>query len=164
MNTDLTFHRSGTGPAGRRAGRVPSLPLSAIHPPRQPAIPDEGRSATIYLPLMRLLFFLPVMYCFAADILPEDNSHDITYWQDIVQKIEVGMTRSEVTRLLPSKSMILISVTGGWDYEAYTYNLNDKMSLLIVYKRSNKAPSSEADVVSCPPRLYDRTVSPKKDR
>ena len=24
MNTNLTFHRSGTGPAGRRAGRVPS--------------------------------------------------------------------------------------------------------------------------------------------
>ena len=46
MNTDLTLHRSGTGPAGRRAGPVPSLPFSAIHPPRQPAIPDEGRSAT----------------------------------------------------------------------------------------------------------------------
>jgi len=44
MNTNLTFHRSGTGPAGRRAGRVPSLPTYAIHPPRQPAIPDEGRS------------------------------------------------------------------------------------------------------------------------
>jgi len=47
MNTLLTFHRSGTGPAGRRAGRVPSLQLRAIHPPRQPAIPDEGRSETI---------------------------------------------------------------------------------------------------------------------
>jgi hypothetical protein len=33
MNTDLTFHRSGTGPAGRRAGRVPSLPAFAIHTP-----------------------------------------------------------------------------------------------------------------------------------
>ena len=43
MNTKLPFHRSGTGPAGRRAGRVPSLPMRAIHPPRQPAIPDEGR-------------------------------------------------------------------------------------------------------------------------
>ena len=43
--------RSGTGPAGRRAGRVPSLPFSAIHPPRQPAIPDEGRSATKYCTL-----------------------------------------------------------------------------------------------------------------
>ena len=43
MNTDLTFHRSGTGPAKSRAGRVPSLPMSSIHPPRQPAIPDEGR-------------------------------------------------------------------------------------------------------------------------
>ena len=43
MNTDLTFHRSGTGPADRRAGRVPSLPICAIHRPRQPAIPDEGR-------------------------------------------------------------------------------------------------------------------------
>ena len=49
MNTDLTFHRSGTGPAGRRAGRVPSLPFPAIHPPRQPAIPDEGRSAEKYM-------------------------------------------------------------------------------------------------------------------
>jgi len=39
MNTDFTFHRSGTGPAGRRAGRVPSLPILAIHPLRQPAIP-----------------------------------------------------------------------------------------------------------------------------
>lgn len=35
--------RLGTGPASRRAGRVPSLPIRAIHPPRQPAIPDEGR-------------------------------------------------------------------------------------------------------------------------
>ena len=33
MNTNLTFHRSGRGPAGRRAGRVPSLPIPAIHPP-----------------------------------------------------------------------------------------------------------------------------------
>jgi hypothetical protein len=39
MNDDLTFHRSGTGPAGRRAGQVPSLPTRAIHPPRRPAIP-----------------------------------------------------------------------------------------------------------------------------
>ena len=43
MNTNLTFHRSGTWPAGRRAGRAPSLPFPAIHPTRQPAIPDEGR-------------------------------------------------------------------------------------------------------------------------
>jgi len=43
MNTDPTFHRSGTAPAGRRASRVPSLPALAIHPPRQPAIPDEGQ-------------------------------------------------------------------------------------------------------------------------
>jgi len=48
MNTHLTIHRSGTGPAGRRAGRVPSLPMRAIHPPRQPAIPDEGRWGKIY--------------------------------------------------------------------------------------------------------------------
>ena len=47
MNTNLTFHRSGTGPADRRAGRVPSLPMPPIHPPRQPAIPDEGRSQNI---------------------------------------------------------------------------------------------------------------------
>ena len=39
--------RSGTGPAKRRAGRVPSLPFSAIHPLRQPAIPDGGRSQKI---------------------------------------------------------------------------------------------------------------------
>ena len=45
MNTDLTFHHSGTGPAGRRAGRVPSLAMRAIHQTRQPAIPDEGRWA-----------------------------------------------------------------------------------------------------------------------
>ena len=38
--------RSGTGDADSRASRVPSLPFPAIHPPRQPAIPDEGRSAT----------------------------------------------------------------------------------------------------------------------
>jgi len=41
--TATVVRRSGTGPAGRGAGRVPSLPFSAIHPPRQPAIPDEGR-------------------------------------------------------------------------------------------------------------------------
>ena len=44
MNTILTFCRSGTGPAGRKAGQVPSLQFPAINPPRQPAIPDEGRS------------------------------------------------------------------------------------------------------------------------
>jgi hypothetical protein len=44
MNTDLTFHRSGTGPAGRRAGRVPSLSPRPIHPPLRPAIADGGRS------------------------------------------------------------------------------------------------------------------------
>ena len=33
MNTDLTFHRSVTRPAGRRAGRVPSLPMRSIHRP-----------------------------------------------------------------------------------------------------------------------------------
>ena len=38
--------RSGTGDADRRASRVPSLPPSAIHPHRQPAIPDGGRSQT----------------------------------------------------------------------------------------------------------------------
>jgi len=43
MSTDLTFHHSGTGPAGGRAGRVPSLQTSAIHPPRRPAIADGGR-------------------------------------------------------------------------------------------------------------------------
>ena len=36
--------RSGTGDARRRASRVPSLPFSAIHHFRQPAIPDGGRS------------------------------------------------------------------------------------------------------------------------
>ena len=35
--------RSGTGDAGSRASRVPSLPFRAIHRFRQPAIPDEGR-------------------------------------------------------------------------------------------------------------------------
>ena len=43
MNTNLRFYRSGTGPAGRRADRVPSLGFPATHPPCQPAIPDEGR-------------------------------------------------------------------------------------------------------------------------
>ena len=38
MNTDFTFRPSGTGPAGRRAGRVPSLSTRPIHPLRQPAI------------------------------------------------------------------------------------------------------------------------------
>jgi|GEM_PF-1527024 len=37
------IRRSGTGDAGRRASRVPSLPMRAIHPFRQPAIPDGGR-------------------------------------------------------------------------------------------------------------------------
>jgi len=40
--------RSGTGDAGRRASRVPSLHFLAIHPHRQPAIPDGGRSAQDY--------------------------------------------------------------------------------------------------------------------
>jgi len=37
--------RSGTGDAGSKASRVPSLPFSAINPHRQPAIPDGGRWA-----------------------------------------------------------------------------------------------------------------------
>jgi len=41
--TPTVATRSGTGDAGRRASRVPSLPTIAIHPPRQPAIPDGGR-------------------------------------------------------------------------------------------------------------------------
>ena len=40
--------RSGTGDAGSRASRVPSLPVRAIHHFRQPAIPDGGRSPEIY--------------------------------------------------------------------------------------------------------------------
>jgi len=40
--------RSGTGPAGSRAGRVPSLPAFAIHHYSQPAIPDGGRWQTIW--------------------------------------------------------------------------------------------------------------------
>jgi len=35
--------RSGTGDAGSRASRVPSLPFFAINPFRKPAIPDGGR-------------------------------------------------------------------------------------------------------------------------
>ena len=35
--------RSGTGDAGSRASRVPSLPFPTIHHFRQPAIPDGGR-------------------------------------------------------------------------------------------------------------------------
>jgi len=46
--TATVIRRSGTGPADRRAGRVPSLPFSAINLFRQPAIPDEGRSPEIY--------------------------------------------------------------------------------------------------------------------
>jgi len=53
--TATVVRRSGTGPAGRRAGRVPSLPFPAIHPLRQPAIPDEGRSPEKYTPLIRSL-------------------------------------------------------------------------------------------------------------
>ena len=53
MNTNLTFHRSGTGPAGRRAGRAPSLPMRSTHPPRQPAIPDERRWPNISAPVPR---------------------------------------------------------------------------------------------------------------
>ena len=41
----IVTRRSGTGPAKSRAGRVPSLHFRSIHPHRQPAIPDGGRSA-----------------------------------------------------------------------------------------------------------------------
>ncbi len=43
MNNNPIVHRTGAGPAGRRAGRVPSLPMSAIHSFHQPAIPDNER-------------------------------------------------------------------------------------------------------------------------
>jgi len=42
---DLTFDRSGTGDAGRRASRVPSLPFGALIAHLLPAIPDGGRWA-----------------------------------------------------------------------------------------------------------------------
>ena len=70
MSTDLTFHRAGTGPAGRRAGRVPLLPMPAIHSPCQPAIPDEGRSAKIPMPLRLIIFVLmlgPVCSAYSND-------------------------------------------------------------------------------------------------
>jgi hypothetical protein len=46
--TAAVIRRSGTWPTGRRAGRVPAIPMPAIpmpaiHPLCQPAIPDEGR-------------------------------------------------------------------------------------------------------------------------
>ncbi len=64
MNIDLTFQRSGTGPAGRRADRVPSLPFPAIHVFRQPSIPDEGpntefREKSWYNPLEAGLCLFP---------------------------------------------------------------------------------------------------------
>jgi hypothetical protein len=52
--------RSGTGDAGRRASRVPSLPMPAIHPLRQPAIPDGGRE----LPFSET--FASTWLCFAC--------------------------------------------------------------------------------------------------
>ena len=73
MNTYLTFHRSGTGPADRRAGRVPSLLFCAIDPPRQPAIPDEGRSEKI----MMRYFLVPV---FLAILLSGCNKFDQSHF------------------------------------------------------------------------------------
>jgi hypothetical protein len=75
MNTNLTFHRSGTGPAGRRAGRVPSLPITAIHPPCQPAIPDEGRSEKKYVRLI----IIGIVSFFA--FLEVSNAQDSVYFQ-----------------------------------------------------------------------------------
>ena len=75
MNTLLTFHRSGTGPADRRAGRVPSLPMRAIHPPRQPAIPDEGRSAMKYS--ICLLFVLLAVGCTADSDRARGSDHRV---------------------------------------------------------------------------------------
>ena len=49
------IRRSGTGDAGRRASRVPSLPMRAINHFRQPAIPDGGRSPEIDLPSSPML-------------------------------------------------------------------------------------------------------------
>ena len=43
------IRRSGTGDAGSKASRVPSLSSFAIDPHRQPAIPDGGRSAKEYI-------------------------------------------------------------------------------------------------------------------
>ena len=72
MNTNLKFHHSGTGPAGRRAGRVPSLTFAAIHPHRQPAIPDEGRSA---IKNMRYTTFVAVYLIATISILLGDDTN-----------------------------------------------------------------------------------------
>ena len=100
MNTDLTFHRSGTGPAGRRAGRVPSLPFPAIHPPRQPAIPDEGRSQKISP--MRWIFLFLFLACFSAsgsevDSAKSSKPRDIFA---LIDNISIGTKRIDVERLL----------------------------------------------------------------
>jgi len=113
MNTDLTFHRSGTGPAGRRAGRVPSLPLSAIHPPRQPAIPDEGRSANKNMRFFTIAFLLltTVSLCIATDdflgsrVSPfKESTYDFRLSRSAIEKAPDWMSDSDFPPLSPVKA------------------------------------------------------------
>ena len=59
--TPTVATRSGTGDAGRRASRVPSLLFSSIHPLRQPAIPDGGRSEKINMKPLLVIISVTLM-------------------------------------------------------------------------------------------------------
>jgi hypothetical protein len=98
MSTDFTFHRSGTGPAGRRAGQVPSLPTRLIHPFCQPAIADGGRKEIkpMRILVISFLFFLLSLSSYAQEAvyhpaIPGDQS------KDTVKIVNVRLISSQET-------------------------------------------------------------------
>jgi len=96
--TPTVIRRSGTGPAKCRAGRVPSLPISAIHPPRQPAIPDEGRSPEYmrYLTFLFFIGFLCLPCAIGNPIVVDSERRPATMTSEQVS-VEVGKGHSTVS-------------------------------------------------------------------
>lgn len=98
----------------------------------------------------------------------QESGHNKDDWQRLVDKIEVGMKRSEVEQILSSKPKELVSITGGWNSASYTYHLDARRTLSIVYRHINRSRGAEKsdpdeDVVKSPPRLYDRTIPSKPE-
>jgi len=113
--------RSGTGDAGRRASRVPSLPFSAINPHRQPAIPDGGRSQKYMISRVLIPFLLvptisamgqepaasPAVTKEIAEKIKPLSSPDVEYPVLGMKPEELISTLREISALLEEDTAIL---------------------------------------------------------
>ena len=128
---------------------------------------DFKRSATNrYFPLMRSLLLTLLALGSAYGIAPA-NAQTNSYWQEMADGIKIGMTRTEVEKVLPLKAIILTSITGGWDSVSYTYKLDSRWALQVVYHSSGKiqkgaTTNPEVDIVKAKPKLYESASSKQK--